>query len=182
MTDGQLTSDMNDIVQMVNCAYGKLRVGSFEDAAMLLERALELDVEYEGVAATLKSVRFWGERRRRMENIEESDRAAYLLDQWAAFRGFCGAHRRTSRAMFQDIKYYIHATAIAHLLHALPPEKVTGSERFIRPHPHTRHLLLLGHAYKAMGDYVNAIFHWSRPYKRIASGHLCWRNSPIVIR
>ncbi|MDE0026147.1 MAG: hypothetical protein OXP69_17200 [Spirochaetaceae bacterium] len=54
----------------------------------MLERALGLDVEYEGITATLKSVRFWGERRRRLYDLEENDRAAYLLDQGAAFRGF----------------------------------------------------------------------------------------------
>ncbi len=151
---------MNDIVQMVNCAYGKLRVGAFGDAATLLERALELDVEYEGVAATLKSVRFWSERRRRWEEIEESDRAAYLLDQWAAFRGFAARIEELPERCFQDIKYYIHATAVAYLLHTPPPERsVAGSERFTRPHRQTRRLLLIGHAYKAMGDFASAIAH-----------------------
>ncbi len=66
MPDRQLTLVTNDIAHLVNSAYGKLRIGAFGDAAKVLERALELDVEYEGITATLKSVRFWGERRRRL--------------------------------------------------------------------------------------------------------------------
>ena len=158
MTDRQFTFDTNDIAHLVNSAYGKLRIGAFGDAAKLLERALELDVEYEGITATLKSVRFWGERRRRLEDLEESARAAYLLDQWAAFRGFAARIEDLPERCYQDIKFYVHATAVEYLRAPGPAEdRFAGSHRYQRPRPETRRLLLLGHAYKAMGDFVNAI-------------------------
>lgn len=93
MSDRQLTFETNDIAHLVNSAYRKLRIGAFGDAAEVLERALELDVEYEGITATLRSVRFWGERRRRPDDLEENDRAAYLLDQWGRVSWLRGPHR-----------------------------------------------------------------------------------------
>jgi len=65
----QLTFETKAIAHLVNSAYGKLRIGAFGDAAEVLERSLELDQEYEGITATLKSVRFWGGRRRRTYDL-----------------------------------------------------------------------------------------------------------------
>ena len=156
----------NDIAHLVNGAYAKLRVGAFGNAARLLERALELDVEYEGVTATLKSVRFWGERRRRLEDLEECDRAAYLLDQWAAFRGFAARIEDLPERCYQDIKYYVHAKAVEYLRKGEPPDdRAAVNDRYRRPRPETRRLLLIGHAYKAMGDFFNAVSHLERARK-----------------
>jgi len=159
MTDRQLTFAENDIAHMVNGAYGKLRSGAFGEAAKLLERTLELDVEYEGVGAALKSVRFWAERQQRLGEIETSaDRAGYLLDQWAAFRGFTARIGDLPERCYQDIKHYIHATAVAYLLKTSAAETpATAGATYARPSPQTRRLLLLGHAFKAMGDFANAI-------------------------
>ena len=163
MTDRQLTFETNDIAHLVNSAYGRLRVGAFGDATRLLERALELDVEYEGITATLKSVRFWGERRRRLEDLEESDRAAYLLDQWAAFRGFVARFEDLPERCYQDIKFYVHATAVEYLCKCGPADDPNAvRDRYRRPRPETRRLFLLGHAYKAMGDFGNAIANLER--------------------
>ena len=159
MTDRQLTFEENDIAHMVNSAYDRLCAGEFGEAAKLLERALELDVEYEGVAATLTGVRFWAERRQRLEEIRGSaDRAAYLLDQWAAFRAFAARVEDLPERCYQDIKHYIHATALAHLLQSSSTEaSVTGSSPYARPSAQTRRLFLIGHCSKAMGDFANAI-------------------------
>ena len=158
MPDRQLTFETNDIAHLVNSAYGKLRIGAFGDAAKVLERALELDVEYEGITATLKSVRFWGERRRRLYDLEENDRAAYLLDQWAAFRGFAARIEDLPERCYADIKFYVHATAVEYLGKYEPPgHRTAGRDRYRRPLPETRRLLLLGYAYKAMGDFGKAI-------------------------
>ena len=158
MTDRQLTFETNDIAHLVKRAYGKLRVGAFGDAAKLLECALELDVEYEGITATLKSVRFWGERRRRLEDLEECDRAAYLLDQWAALRGFAARIEDLPERCYQDIKFRVHAMAVEYLrADGAEHSRIAGDDRYRRPRPETRRLLRLGHAYKAMGDFVNAI-------------------------
>ena len=159
MTDRQLTFDENDIAPMINGAYGKLRSGAFGEAAKLLERTLELDVEYEGVSAALKSVRFWDERQQRLEKIDTSaDRAAYLLDQWAAFRSFAARIGDLPERCYQDIKHYIHATAVAYLLQTPAPDfPAAGSTQYARPGAQTRRLLLIGHSFKAMGDFANAI-------------------------
>ena len=170
MTDRQLTFAENDIAHIVNSAYGRLRSGAFGEAAKLLERTLELDVEYEGVGAALKGVRFWAERQQRLEEIETSaERAGYLLDQWAAFRGFAARIGDLPERCYQDIKHYIHATTVAYLLQTSAAEipaaagteyshpRYTTSSRYTRPSPHTRRLLLLGHSFKAMGDFANAV-------------------------
>jgi tetratricopeptide (TPR) repeat protein len=159
MTDRQLTFAENDIAHMVNGAYGKLRSGAFGEAAKLLERTLELDVEYEGVGAALKSVRFWVERQQRMEEIETSaDRAGYLLDQWAAFRGFAARIGDLPERCYQDIKHYIHATVVAYLLQTSTAEtSAAANAGYTRPSAQTQRLLLLGHSFKAMGDFANAI-------------------------
>ena len=166
MADQQLTFGTNDIAHLVNSAYGKLRIGAFGDAAKVLERALELDVEYEGVTATLKSVRFWGERRRRLEDLEESDRAPYLLDQWAAFRGFAARIEDLPERCYADIKFHVHATAAEYLRKCERPDhRTAGHDRYRRPLPETRRLLLLGYACKAMGDFVEAISNLERARK-----------------
>lgn len=163
MSDRQLTFETNDIAHLVNSAYEKLRIGAFGDAAKVLERALELDVEYEGITATLKSVRFWGERRRRLEDLEENDRAAYLLDQWAAFRGFAARIEDLPERCYADIKFYVHATAAEYLRKCEPADhRSAPRDRYRRPRPQTRRLLLLGYAYKAMGDFGEAISHLER--------------------
>ena len=156
MTDRQLTFAENDIAHMVNGAYGKLRSGAFGEAAKLLERTLELDVEYEGVGATLKSVRYWAERQQRLDEIETSaERAGYLLDQWAAFRGFAARIGDLPERCYQDIKHYIHATAVANLLQT--SASAPAAAGYARPSPQARRLLLLGHSFKAMGDFANAV-------------------------
>ena len=159
MTDRQLTFAENDIAHMVNGAYGKLRSGAFGEAAKLLERTLELDVEYEGVGAALKSVRFWAERQLRLEEIETSaDRAGYLLEQWAAFRGFAARIGDLPERCYQDMKHYIHATAVAYLLQTSASEMAAATAAgYTRPSAQTRRLVLLGHSFKAMGDFANAI-------------------------
>ena len=156
MTDRQLTFAENDIAHMVNGAYGKLRSGAFGEAAKLLERTLELDVEYEGVGAALKSVRYWAERQQRLDEIETSaERAGYLLDQWAAFRGFVARIGDLPERCYQDIKHYIHATAVANLLQT--SASAPAATGYARPSPQARRLLLLGHSFKAMGDFANAV-------------------------
>ena len=166
MPDRQLTFETNDIAHLVNSAYGKLRIGAFGDAAKVLERALELDVEYEGITAVLKSVRFWGERRRRLYDLEENDRAAYLLDQWAAFRGFAARIEDLPERCYADIKFYVHATAVEYLgKHEPPDHRTAGRDRYRRPLPETRRLLQLGYAYKAMGDLGKAISSLQRARK-----------------
>ena len=156
MTDRQLTFAENDIAHMVNGAYGKLRSGAFGEAAKLLERTLELDVEYEGVGAALKSVRYWAERQQRLDEIETSaERAGYLLDQWAAFRGFAARIGDLPERCYQDIKHYIHATAVANLLQT--SASAPAATGYARPSPQARRLLLLGHSFKAMGDFANAV-------------------------
>ena len=159
MTDRQLTFAENDIAHMVNGAYGKLRSGAFGEAARLLERTLELDVEYEGVGAALKSVRYWAERQQRLDEIETSaERAGYLLDQWAAFRGFAARIGDLPERCYQDIKHYIHATAVANLLQTSASETpAAAGTGYTRPSPQARRLLLLGHSLKAMGDFANAV-------------------------
>lgn len=159
MTDRQLTFDENDIAHMVNGAYDKLRSGEFGDAAKLLERTLELDVEYEGVGAALKCVRFWDERQQRLDEIETSaDRAGFLLEQWTSFRGFVARIEELPERCYQDIKYHVHATAVAYLLQTSAPEMAPpAAAQYLRPSAHARRLLLIGHSFKAMGDVANAI-------------------------
>lgn len=160
MTDQQLTFDENDIAHLVNGAYDRLRDGEFGEAARLLERTLELDVEYEGVGVALKCVRFWEERQPRLEEIESSaDRAGYLLDQWRSFRGFAARIGELPERCYQEIKHHVHAAAVACLLQTAAPElpRTAAAARYPRPSAETRRLLLIGHSYKAMGDYANAV-------------------------
>lgn len=160
MTDQQLTFDENDIAHLVNGAHDRLRDGEYGEAAGLLERALELDPEYEGVSVTLKCVRFWEERRQRLEEIESSaDRAVYLLEQWTSFRGFAARIGELPERCYQDVKHHVHASAVAWLLQTsaadLPP--AAAAAHYLRPSAGARRLLLIGHSFKAMGDFANAV-------------------------
>ena len=164
MADSQLTFKENDIAQLVNSAYEQLRSGDFGEASDLLERALELDVEYEGITAALKGVRFWTERQQRVQQVAaNSERAAYLLDQWATFRGFAERIQDLPERCYQDIKYFVHSTALTNLLQSRSlgttrrpgARAATGRQR--EPSSYTRYLVQVGYCYKAMGDFATAI-------------------------
>ena len=140
-------------MRTVSCGPGHLG-----EAAKLLERTLELDVEYEGVGAALKSVRFWVERQQRMEESRRAPTGPAIC--WTS-----GPHSRLAARIgnlpercYQDIKHYIHATVVAYLLQTSTAEtSAAANAGYTRPSAQTQRLLLLGHSFKAMGDFANAI-------------------------
>ena len=168
MTDGQLTFQEDNVAQTVNGAYDKLRQGNFSEAIKLLDHAIELDVEYKGVTATLKCVRFWKERQVRVDEIQGAEsRANYLLDQWSTFRGFSKRIEDLPERCFQDIKYFIHATAVAYLLENDPQQKVSmlTSQNAQMKNQNSQEISI-GHCYKIMGDFSNAIGYLEKANRR----------------
>ena len=166
MTERQLTFEQDDIAQMVNSAFDQLRAGRFTESTELLERALELDVEFAGVTATLKCARFWTERQSRVsELLGPRARADYLLTQWGAFREFASRITDLPERCHHDIRYYAHATALAYLLEERggTPGRVPGDRgRNISGGAGSGSgdanvNRLIGRCYRAMGDFEHAL-------------------------
>lgn len=166
MTERQLTFEQDDIAQMVNSAFDQLRAGRFAESTELLERALELDVEFAGVTATLKCAQFWSERQSRVsELLHPRARADYLLTQWGAFREFAARITDLPDRCRHDIRYYAHATALAYLL-----EEKGGANDDAAPAAAAQRRgaadanihRLIGRCYRAMGDLEHALEHLER--------------------
>jgi tetratricopeptide (TPR) repeat protein len=157
MTERQLTFDQDNIAQLVNSAYDQLRAGRFDDSAALLERALELDVEFAGVTGTLQCAEFWRERQARVTDFASPrQRAEFLLGQWGAFRDFLRRIADVPDRCRHDIRYYVHSTALAYLLEQVRGAGSGGAS------PDR----LIGHCYRAMGDYENALDYLERSRHR----------------
>ena len=181
MTERQLTFEQDDIAQMVNSAYDQLRAGRFAESIELLERAMELDVEFAGVTATLKCARFWSARQSRVSDLSgPRARADYLLSQWRAFREFAARISDLPERCRHDIRYYAHSAALAYLLEekggATKGDTTNGSEtdgagnaRAEQPPAQARARQneasinqLIGRCYRAMGDFEHALDYLER--------------------
>ena len=161
MIDDQLTFQENDIAHMVNSAYGLVRGGDFAGAISLLERSLELDVEYAGVTSALKSAHFWNERKQKNQGIiNEPAQGDYLLDEWTAFNRFATRIGDLPDRCYNDFKYYVHRAALKCLLNSTAPaeQKFYATANSLQDKT-TRNYYLIGHCYKVLGDYSQATAH-----------------------
>jgi tetratricopeptide (TPR) repeat protein len=152
MTERRLVPE-NAINQILNSACQNLREGAFSEAIEGLEKVLEMDVEYPGVASVLKCASFWSERLERdLVPREGFERGDTLLNYWRLFLAFSQKLADVPERFLFAIKQFVFSAALASYLSASA-----------EPEPSDADLLLqLGRCCKGMGNYEKAIEHLER--------------------
>jgi hypothetical protein len=113
MADKQLTFRDNEIIQILNKVYLKFKEGFFQESVELLEKALAIDFEYNGVSGALKCANFWVERMERLTDATDSyERGEFLLSQWLHFMSFIARISDVSERCVFNIKYYVFNEAL----------------------------------------------------------------------
>ncbi len=148
MTDRQLTFRGNEIIQILNRVYLSFKDGLFQESAKLLEQALAIDFEYEGVAAALKCTNFWLEREEKLRSIGNAyERGEYLLAQWRLFAAFIGRIGDVSERCVYNLKHYVFQEALNSYLTLYNESDVNDADILLR----------IGRCHKGKGNYENAI-------------------------
>jgi tetratricopeptide (TPR) repeat protein len=148
MAEKQLTFKENEIIQILNKVYLSFKVGQFEEASTLLEKALEIDFESTDVTNALKCANFWMEREDRLATISGAyEKGEYYLGQWKVFNGFVSRMERLSERCLFNIKFYIFGSALAQYLTLYNETELSDPEILFR----------IGRCHKGQGNYESAI-------------------------
>lgn len=148
MTDKQLTFRDNEIIQILNKVYLSFKDGHFQESARLLEQALAIDFEYEGVAPALKCTNFWLEREEKLQAIGTPyERGEYLLAQWKQFQSFIARMEGVPERCAYNIKHYVFQEALESFLTLYNESDVNDADILLR----------IGRCHKGKGNYENAI-------------------------
>ncbi len=148
MVDRQLSFKEEKISEILNTVIGKLKSGDFEESVVLLEKALSMDFEYPGVSSSLKSTKFWKDRKDKYENLPDiTSRGEYLLNQWETYTIFSFNMMDIPEDVDFSIKSWVFSNALSDFKKLLDE-----TNRY-----DTSLLLKLGKCYKGIGNYDNAI-------------------------
>ena len=146
--DKQASGKNEEIARILNKVYNHFKEGLFEEASVLLEKALQIDFEYKGVTSTLKCATFWKERKRQLPEITgKYEKAEFIFSHWKQFSSFISQVGEPSERCVYNIKQYIFGTALGYYLEILDASGYYDGEV----------LLKVGRCYKAIGDYDNAV-------------------------
>jgi len=148
MSEKQLTFRENDIAQILNRVYLSFKEGGFDEAIVLLEKALGIDFEYQDVTNALKCANFWSERLERVAAIAgDYEKGEYYLTQWKVFGGFVSRMENLSERCLFTLKYFVFGRALEHYL-ALYNETDMSDPGI---------LFRIGRCHKSRGSYENAL-------------------------
>jgi len=136
------------IIKILSKVCNHFKDGLFENAIELLERALKIDFEYNGVTSALKCATFWKERKERLLNIAENyEKAEFLMDQWELFSKFLCQIGETSERCLYNLKQHVFGTALKNY-HML--KEASGLYDIDV-------LVKIGRCYKTLGNFDKAI-------------------------
>ena len=148
MAGGQYTFRDDTPVQILNSAYQDLKGGQLSEAIEALERVLEVDVDYPGVASALKSATFWKERLDKdRAPRDDLERGELLLAQWRVFQAFYERLGDVPERCLFALKQHVFSVALASYL-AAAGETEPGDPDV---------LLQVGRCFKAIGNYERAL-------------------------
>ncbi len=148
MTDKQLTFRDNEIIQILNKVYLKFKEGLFQESVELLEKALAIDFEYNGVSSALKCANFWLERMERLTDATDSyERGEILLSQWLHFMSFIARIGDVSERCIFNIKYYVFNEALVNYMTMYNEYDLNDADILLR----------MGRCQKGKGNFESAI-------------------------
>ncbi|MDR0600568.1 MAG: hypothetical protein LBG84_10935 [Treponema sp.] len=131
-------------------AYNSLKNGDTEGAQRALKEALNLDFEHPEVIFALKCLSWWGERFKKLPEIQDSyGRGGFILSQWKGFYGFLDRMEgEQSDSCLYAVKRYVFSQALGFF------EDVLGEGE----NQHDPFLLLqVGRCCKGVGNFEEAL-------------------------
>ncbi|MBN2736600.1 MAG: hypothetical protein JXR70_06435 [Spirochaetales bacterium] len=147
----------DEVIKILHKVYDLFKIGQFDEAILLLEEALKLDLEFNGVASALKCANFWQERHLKLEDIgQKFEQAEYLIQQWDIFCPFIVHIEEKSERCLFSLKQYVFGTALAAYLSIMDSTSMYDTDIFLK----------IGICYKALGDYERSIEYFSYANKQ----------------
>lgn len=144
----EVRSDCRQIEQILSDVQMHIREGLFEEAEVMLEKALEIDFEHPEVLAGLKCCKFWKERIPRLDEIHDDfERGEYLLNQWIVFHDFLDRIDAPIERELFVLRQWVFGTALVNYKRLLRSDEQPDAELVLR----------IGRCYKGTGDFVKAL-------------------------
>lgn len=139
----------NDVEELILRSYDFFQKGSFQEAEKVYEKALSIDFENLDVIAGLKCSKFWIERSRQLDALENDEftKSEYLYNEWKAFSQFLNMLKTPFRQGVSVIKQWVFQTALSGYLNASSNMGSSDEELLLR----------IGKCYKGMGNYDKAL-------------------------
>ena len=99
----EITQAMNDragVEQLIRSAYEMLKAGEAEAALSSLKQALEIDFEHQELLYALKSLNWWLEKLKRLDDFHDPyERGEYILSQWKFYYAFLDRMKESAAAL-----------------------------------------------------------------------------------
>ena len=85
----QAMNDKAGVEELIRKAYESLKAGEAIEAQVFLRKAMEIDFEHQEVLYALKSLNWWLEKLKRLDDFQDTyERGEYILSQWKSYYAF----------------------------------------------------------------------------------------------
>jgi len=137
-----------EISELLVQAYGKARLGYFEESEQILEKALSLDFEDQEIVASMKCINFWKDRERILTNIlDPFEKGEFLIKEWKAFLVFLKRLENNYEKSVYAIRQYLFGQALFNYMRLYNDDGSSDTEILYR----------LALCYKGLGNYGKAL-------------------------
>jgi len=148
--NGQLTFSDDPILNGINEVYQLLEQGEFASAVGKIDELMDIDADYPGLIEAYRVAKFWHNREREMNGLEEGkETAEFLMKQWEIFDEYAESKNLASSSAFRSAMRHIFFRAADHYKFAFREQQDTSSN--------FQFLLNLGDCFLRLEEYTNAI-------------------------
>lgn len=148
--NGQLTFSDDPLLSRSNEVYQLIEAGDFAPAVKLLDDLMDIEPEYPGLIEGYRTARFWLNRERELNNLEDGKATAdFLMQQWKSFDDYCHDRNMTSSSSYKAAMRYIFFKASEHYKISFKKQEGTADNFDL--------LLNLGDCFLRLEEYSNAI-------------------------
>ncbi|MCL2808728.1 MAG: hypothetical protein FWD24_01540 [Treponema sp.] len=140
-------------IELMKKAYEKLKASDVMAACLLMEQALELDFENEEIKYALKSVNWWLENTRRIDEIENPfEKGSFIISLFKQYHIFLEHLNRQSDSNFEQcqyaVRFFVYSKALFYFEGLLTNPSNQNDYGL---------LLFVGRCYKGLGNYDEAL-------------------------
>lgn len=148
--NGQLTFSDDPLLTGSNEIYQLIESGEFSVAVKRLDELMDIDPDYPGLIEAYRTARFWLNRERELNNMEDGKITAdFLMTQWKAFEEYAQSREMPSSSSYKAAMRYIFFKASEHYKISFKKQEV-AAENFDL-------LLNLGDCFLRLEEYTNAV-------------------------
>lgn len=146
----QLTFSDDPMLNELNFACKDIEEGSFRAAAERLDRLMDVNPDYPGLAAGYRAARFWLSRTEETALPSKGKKTAdYLMSEWEAFEKYAQDKAMTGSAAFKAAMHFVYHTASENYRLAFMLQEDTSGNFDL--------LLNLGSCFLRLGDYQKTV-------------------------